>query len=90
MVIAANRDGTTFSDPDRLDITRHPNNHLTFGWGPHFCLGAPLARQIAQISINTLLRRLPQIQLENKGYAENPPWRHSMGLRTLERLPVDF
>ena len=90
MVISANRDAAMFPDPDRLNIARHPNQHLSFGWGSHFCLGAPLARQIAQISINTLLRRLPRIHLADKGHAENPPWLHSMGLRTLELLPVDF
>ena len=90
MVIAANRDAVVFSNPDDLDIARHPNNQLSFGWGPHFCLGAPLARQIAQIAINTLLRRLPKIQLEDKRHAEVPLWRNSMGLRSLERLPVEF
>ncbi|MEV0188846.1 cytochrome P450 [Kitasatospora purpeofusca] len=51
---SANRDGTVFADPDRLDLTRTPNDHVSFGHGPHFCVGAQLAR----IQLAALLRRL--------------------------------
>ena len=55
---ARNRDPAQFSDPDALDIRRSPNKHLAFGYGPHFCVGAPLGRLEASAAIRALLRRL--------------------------------
>lgn len=83
---AANRDPAQFAQPERFDIQRSPNPHLAFGYGPHFCIGAILARMEAQIAFNTLLRRLPDMQLVD----ETPAWRPAFGVRSLETLPVTF
>jgi cytochrome P450 PksS len=85
---SANRDETVFENPDRLDITREPNKHLAFGYGIHFCLGAPLARMEGQVAISTLLRRLPNLRL--KVAPKSLRWRPSLFLRGLEALPVGF
>lgn len=85
---SANRDETVFENPDALDITREPNKHLSFGQGIHFCLGAPLARVEAQIAINTLLCRMPDLRL--KVSPNSLRWRPSMILRGLDSLPVVF
>ncbi|MFC8077824.1 cytochrome P450 [Streptomyces sp. NPDC057307] len=60
---AADRDPAEFENPDELDITRSPNRHMGFGHGAHFCLGAPLARIEGQIAFETLLRRVPSMEL---------------------------
>jgi len=83
---AADRDPAQFPDPDRLDITRADNRHIAFGWGIHFCLGAPLARVEGQIAINTLLQRLPKLALAT----DKPEYRQSLTLRGLSTLPVAF
>jgi cytochrome P450 len=83
---AADRDPAQFPDPDRLDITRTDNRHIAFGWGIHFCLGAPLARVEGQIAINSLLRRLPKLALAT----DRPEYRQSLTLRGLSTLPVAF
>ena len=83
---AADRDPAQFREPDRLDITRTDNRHIAFGWGIHFCLGAPLARIEGQIAINTLLRRFPALALAT----ETPEFRQSLTLRGLASLPVRF
>ena len=85
---SANRDEAVFDNPDTLDITRDPNKHLSFGFGIHYCLGAPLARMEAQIAITTLLNRLPNVRL--KGPAESLRWRPSLILRGLEALRLEF
>jgi cytochrome P450 len=83
---AADRDPAQFPDPDRLDIGRTDNRHIAFGWGIHFCLGAPLARVEGQIAINTLVQRLPKLALAT----ESPEFRESLTLRGLKSLPVKF
>ena len=80
---AANRDPDVFPDPDRFDITRSPNAHLSFSAGKHYCLGAPLARLHGEIAIGTLLARVPRLRLDG-----DPEWRGSFPLRELEHLPV--
>jgi pimeloyl-[acyl-carrier protein] synthase len=83
---AANRDPAHFPDPDRLDLARGDNRHLAFGWGIHFCLGAPLARLEGQIAIKALAQRLPGLTLAT----ERPAWRPASALRGLAALPVTF
>ena len=83
---AADRDPAQFPDPDRLDISRADNRHIAFGWGIHFCLGAPLARVEGQIAINTLVQRFPQLALAT----DNPEFHQSLTLRGLKSLPVSF
>ncbi len=84
LVGAANRDPDVFPNPDQLDITRHGASHVSFGYGIHYCLGAPLARAEASIAITTLLRRFPHLQLATA----SPVWRPSFAFRSLEALPV--
>jgi len=83
---AADRDPAQFPDPDRLDIGRTDNRHIAFGWGIHFCLGAPLARLEGQIAIGTLVQRLPRLALAT----DRPEHRLSLTLRGLSSLPVSF
>jgi cytochrome P450 len=66
LIGAANRDPAQFPDPDRLDVRRPDNKHLAFGSGPHFCLGAALARMEAETAIRTLLARYPSLRLEKQ------------------------
>ncbi|PYM74700.1 MAG: cytochrome P450 [Candidatus Rokuibacteriota bacterium] len=83
---AADRDPSQFTGPDRLDLGRTDNRHIAFGWGIHFCLGAPLARVEGQIAIDTLVRRLPRLTLVD----DEPEYRQSLTLRGLKALPVTF
>jgi cytochrome P450 len=83
---SANRDPEAFADPDRFDISREPNVHLTFGHGIHFCLGAPLARLEAQIATTRLAERLPDVRLSGG----DPEWHDSLILRGVKRLPVQL
>ncbi|MGW5055326.1 cytochrome P450 [Actinokineospora sp. NPDC004072] len=80
---AANRDPAVFTDPDRFDITRSPNPHLTFSHGIHRCLGAELVRMELQVVFGALLRRFPRL-----AEAEPPTWRVSHAVRGLTRLPI--
>jgi len=85
---SANRDPAVYPDrPDRLDIVRPNVRPLSFGGGIHHCLGAQLARIEAEVAIATLLRRLPELRLDN---AENPEWRPTFVLRGLKRLPASW
>ncbi|KYK47572.1 cytochrome [Bradyrhizobium liaoningense] len=85
---SANRDPAVYPDrPDRLDVTRPNVKPLSFGGGIHFCLGAQLARIEAEIAIATLLRRLPDLRIDD---VENPEWRPTFVLRGLKRLPASW
>jgi cytochrome P450 len=88
LLAAANRDPAVFTDPDRLDVSRTPNPHLGFGKGPHYCLGAPLARLEAEIALNTLLRRLPN--LRPAVAMDELQWRTNPMFRSLESLPMTW
>ena len=81
---SANRDPEAFDDPERFDIGREQNPHLTFGHGIHFCLGAPLARLEAQIAAIRVSERLPDIRLAGG----EPDWHDSLILRGVKSLPV--
>jgi cytochrome P450 len=81
---AANRDPLVFTDPDRFDVRRaNARDHLTFGWGIHRCLGAPLAKVELEVGLRVMLERLPGIRLA--GTPEQQPYDR---LRGLQRLPI--
>jgi cytochrome P450 family 142 subfamily A polypeptide 1 len=84
---SANRDAAVFTDPDRLDVTRDPNPHLAFGFGPHFCLGASLARIELKVMFSELLQRLPDLQLAP---GAELPYRASNFISGPEAMPVVF
>ena len=83
---AANRDPERFPNPDRLDVARTDNRHLAFGWAAHFCFGAALARIEGQVSFSTILRRMPELALQQAPLR----WRTNLGLRGLVALPVSY
>lgn len=83
---AANRDPERFPDPDRFSIRRQDNRHVAFGWASHFCFGAPLARLEALVAFETILRRMPNLQLE----LETPTWQDNLCYRGLTTLPIRF
>jgi cytochrome P450 len=60
-IAAANHDEAIFADPAGIDFARAPNPQLGFGWGPHFCLGANLARLEARVALRALLERYPKL-----------------------------
>jgi cytochrome P450 len=84
MLAAANRDPEVFDEPEGLDITRDARRALAFGLGPHFCLGASLARLEGRIALETLARRFPEMELES----DEPRWRGNARLRGLDALNV--
>jgi cytochrome P450 family 142 subfamily A polypeptide 1 len=84
---SANRDPEVFADPDAFRVDRHPNEHLAFGLGPHFCLGANLARMEIETVIGALLDRLPDLRLAPGAHvreAKNPI------LAAIDEMPVEF
>lgn len=83
---AANRDPERFADPDQLDLARTDNRHLSFASGPHFCLGAQLARLEGRVAIGALMRRLPGLRLDT----DTVQWRPNSRLRGLVSLPVTY
>lgn len=84
---SANRDPAQFENADQLDVTRKNVQHMSFGSGIHYCLGAPLARLEGQIAIDSVLRRMPNLRLKD-GY--EAVYRDNLVFRGLERLDVEF
>ncbi|ARP73399.1 cytochrome P450 [Streptomyces pluripotens] len=85
---AANHDAGQFSDPETLDIRRDASRHLALGHGPHFCIGAPLARLKARIALRTLFDRFDDLQLAVS--QEKLTWTPSLVANSLDHLPVTF
>ncbi len=83
---SANRDAAVFPDPFRFDVARVPNEHLAFGIGAHFCLGANLARLELRVLLEEALQRLPRLELAT---SDPPPLRASNFISGLESLPVE-
>ncbi len=87
-LLGANRDPAVFADPDKFDITRSPNPHVAFGYGIHFCLGAPLARMEGAIAISALLARLPNLRLNAD--PNTLEWTEQLLIHGLRTLPVSW
>jgi pimeloyl-[acyl-carrier protein] synthase len=81
---SGNRDPAATPDPDRLDVTRDPRPHLSFGGGIHFCVGAGLARAEARIALRTLIERFPTIELAT----DEITWRDMIAIRGPDELSV--
>jgi cytochrome P450 len=84
---SANRDEAVFDDPHHFRVDRSPNEHLAFGFGPHFCLGANLARMEIRTVLRRILQRLPGIRLADGGRAVPTP---SALIDGLDELPVEW
>jgi cytochrome P450 len=85
---AADRDPGVFDRPDELDITRQPNPHLAFGHGPHFCPGSQLARMELQVTLETLLSRLPGLRIATPN--SELCWQLGTMMRSLAALPLSW
>ena len=86
IIAAANRDPAQFKNPEKFDITRTPNDHVAFGEGIHFCIGAPLARMEGAIAIGAALERFPHLRLKNPDAPVT--YKGSYFLRGLSRLEM--
>jgi cytochrome P450 len=86
MLCSANRDPDYFDSPDLLDIARHPNRHLSFGVGPHRCLGSHLGRIELIVALEELHKRIPDYRLVES----DPPVFHSTQVRGCRRMPITF
>jgi cytochrome P450 len=88
MLGAANRDPAHYTDPDRFDIFRDAHQHISFGTGPHMCLGMHLARMETKVAINALLDRLPDLRLDPEAAARDDSHIHGQIFRSPTSLPV--
>ncbi len=82
---SANRDEAVFDDPQRFDIERSPNDHVAFGFGTHFCMGASLARLELKVMVERILTRLPDLEMTG-----DTPMRPANFISGFERMPVRF
>lgn len=87
-IASANRDPQYFAEPDDIDLDRTANGHLGFGHGPHYCLGAPLARMEVRTALWTAIHRLPNLTLAIP--AQDLPWKPDHRQHALTALPVTF
>lgn len=85
---AANRDEDVFDRPDEFDVTRSPNPHISFGWGPHLCLGASLARLELRTIYNEIFNRMEDIAFADPAFT--PQYGHASFVRGMKSLPVTF
>lgn len=85
---SANRDESQFPDAETIDFARNTERHLAFGFGIHYCVGAPLARMEGRIALNTLLQRCPHLRLTTA--VDTLSWRFNPILRGLQHLPVTW
>lgn len=81
---SANHDPLEFNDPETLDIRRSKPHSLAFGHGPHYCIGAALAKMEAEIALSALLRRMPQMRLATETFEYEPTY----AVRSLKALPI--
>ena len=86
--VSANRDEEVFADPFAFDVTRDPNPHLSFGFGPHLCLGAQLARLELRVIFTEVLTRMHDLHLADPEFV--PTYSHSSFVRGIQELPVTF
>jgi cytochrome P450 len=84
---AANRDEARYDDPDRFDVFRQPHQHVSFGWGPHMCIGMHLARMETTVAMNAVLDRLPDLRLDPEF---EPPFVQGTAFRSPPALHVRF
>jgi cytochrome P450 len=86
VLAAANRDRAKFPDPEKFDISREPNEHVAFGEGIHFCIGAPLARLEASVAFSAMLDRFPKLRFKDPDLT--PQYKGSYILRGIDSLPM--
>jgi cytochrome P450 len=83
---SANRDPAVFGDPDTLNLRRNPTSHIGYGFGLHYCLGAPLARLEADLALSAILREFASISMATE--RSTLEWNPTMLSRGLKSLPV--
>jgi cytochrome P450 len=90
LIGAANRDPAKFTAPDTLDIQRNQGAHLSFGYGPHVCIGATLTYLEAEIAFRSVMRRLPRLALTETNAGMPQSWGGNAVYRALDTLPLQF
>jgi cytochrome P450 len=86
LLASANRDERRWRDPDTFDLDRDPSDHVAFGFGLHFCLGAALARLEARVAVEELLARVPDFDVQRDGLVRV----HSGNVRGYSVVPIRF